>query len=215
MTIPNRALLRSVLAILCIAAAHEPRLSAQSVTATQSDSVHHRNDCRLAVQVLQHGEPAGKWGWALGRIGACGADGGRVIGGVLLARRHEAVRSRALDEIVNGGLGLLDRTLYEAAMEVASDRSAGTAARVQAFRILLSQIDLSSPPTYEDLAEGAPRSIIYDWSPAFGQPLPAGYVNAVLDVATAVVNQNPSTPVYKAAQVVRSAASVAIRRKQL
>ncbi len=36
------------------------------------DSVHHRNNCRLAGQVITTGRPAAHTTWALSYIGACG-----------------------------------------------------------------------------------------------------------------------------------------------
>ena len=41
--------------------------------ASQADpgAVHHRNDCRLAEQILTQGQPAGKRDWALEIIGSC------------------------------------------------------------------------------------------------------------------------------------------------
>jgi hypothetical protein len=108
---------------------------------------------------------------------------------------------------------LLDRTLYESAVEVASDRSAGVAARVQAFRILLSQVDPTSPPTYEELAEGRLSSLVFDWGPAYGEPLPSDFRVRIFAAASEVASQRPPAQVKEAAEVVKTAARLALRGK--
>jgi hypothetical protein len=46
------------------------RLHAQA----NPDSVKHRNECRLALQVLVKGEPARLTGWAINYVRSCGRD---------------------------------------------------------------------------------------------------------------------------------------------
>jgi hypothetical protein len=108
----------TVAGALCAGAMFVTPLRAQdSGSSSPSCPAQARNDCRLAKQVLQTGQPTNKRRWALGRIAGCGGEGGRVIAELLTARRHEVARTRELDEVVSAGLGLLDRKLYESALE--------------------------------------------------------------------------------------------------
>jgi hypothetical protein len=63
------------LAVVMCAASAAP-LSAQRVNAGE---IQHRNNCRLAGQVLTLGQPANRGAWALQYIGSCGEEGGDVI----------------------------------------------------------------------------------------------------------------------------------------
>src|SRR4051812_27376125 len=55
-----------------------------------SDSVHQRNNCRLASQVIRTGHPATHLQWAYSQIPACGSEGGEA----LAARLRELRGSR-------------------------------------------------------------------------------------------------------------------------
>lgn len=105
-----------------------------------ADSVHHRNHCRLAEQVLVAGEPANKRGWALSYIHMCGVEGGRVASTVLMRHRSDVAFHVGLDEVVSAVSSLVDRDLARTALELAADQAAGAAARVQALRVLFSQV---------------------------------------------------------------------------
>ena len=202
------------LGVLAIDAIRPGDLYSQVAIPVQSDSARLPRDCPMASQVLTSGEPATKRSWALRRIGSCGANGGRTVAAILKARRSERSRGRELNQVVEAGLGLLDRTLYNTALEVATDPLAGDAARVQAFRILLSQVNPTSPPAYEELTGERPSSSVFDWGPTHGEPLPAGYRAEVLAAASRVERQNPPTPVAEAARTVAGAARFAIRHQR-
>lgn len=105
-----------------------------------TDSVQHRNNCRLARQVLVHGQPSNKRDWALSYFLTCGAQGGTIVRDVLLRHRADAAFDAELDRLVSAATGLVDGQMASTALQIASDRTAGGAARVQAMRVLYGQI---------------------------------------------------------------------------
>ena len=137
-----------------------------------------------------------------------------MLARMLRTLRSEHARTPELERVVTASLGVLDRTLFEAAVEIARDQGAGHVARIQSFRILLSQVDPTSPPEYEELTAGRLSALHFDWGPTHGEPLPSGYIGIVLNVADSVVSGSSEGDVREAAEVVRSAARIALRRRQ-
>lgn len=207
---PRRVL---CLAVCAIALGALPVHAQHTGGSAQPDTVHLRNACRLAAQVLERGQPANRHEWALSRIAGCGAEGGRALAASLARVRSATSRTQEMELLVGAALGFLDRSVYTTAVDIARDPSAGEVARVQAFRILLSQVRPSSPPTYEELAAGVPGEVMYDWHPTAGEPLPQDFRAEVAATGTSVLAQNPPAAVREAAYAVRIAARTAQRRK--
>jgi hypothetical protein len=111
-----------------------------------ADSVHAHNDCRLAHQVLVHGQPSNKYAWALTVIGDCGSEGADAIAHALGAQRTARTRSAELDDIANVGSMIVDAEVLRAALDLASDETAGEAARVHAIGLIVAQITRSVLP---------------------------------------------------------------------
>lgn len=126
-----------------------------------ADSILHRNNCRLAEQVLLAGHPANRRGWALDYIVTCGAQGGQVLGMLFQRQRAQVTRSAALDAIAEAAVGFVDRSLALAATDIAADVNAGRAARVHAFRVVYSQVLPEALVTYERIT----RSEVVDTRP--------------------------------------------------
>ena len=104
------------------------------------DSILHRNECRLAAQVLTTGQPANKTGWALDLIPLCGATGGSAV--AELVRRHaRATAPSEFEPLVELATQLRDRAVYNAALAVATDTRATEPARIQSIRILAAQLN--------------------------------------------------------------------------
>lgn len=104
------------------------------------DSIKHRNDCRLAVQILTDGHPANKLEWAVKLAPSCGSDGGAGIGAII--RRQASVSDPdAIEHILWPAFHLRDRSVFEAALGVAGSSQATVAARVQAIRVLSAQLN--------------------------------------------------------------------------
>lgn len=156
--------------------------------------VHHRNDCRLAAQILTHGQPANKREWAMSFIRGCGPLGGEAIGH--LFRRHRAAEKRTpeLEEVTLMATRMTDRSIYEAAMEIAQDPTAGTVARVQAIRAIFYQITPGSFAPYEDFVDtdGLPIGIS-TYHARKGEPLPENVFDEIVE-AMQVIQRDASAP---------------------
>jgi hypothetical protein len=134
---------RQVLALLLFLV---PDLSAQE----RASEVTLRNNCRLAVQALVHGQPANKYDWALNVIDDCGTDGASAIAHELRDLRGSNERTPHLEVLVEAALLVRDVDLFRAAMEIAADEQAGEAARVHAISLLTLQVTRQILP-YEAL----------------------------------------------------------------
>lgn len=150
---------------------------------------HHRNECRLANQVLTRGQPANQREWALGIIVTCGPLGGSTIAQLLRDHRTEEEWGEELELVVNLTWPLHDRSIYEAAFEIATDPNAGTAARVQALRVLYYQISPGSRDPYETfLPESMTSHFPAFHGPRVGDPLPKDALQELLIMARAIVD---------------------------
>lgn len=109
-----------------------------------TDSVHLRNDCRLAAQILQSGEPANKREWALGFVPNCGASGVAAIAEKWRANENSN-DSSLLVELRVAAFHLSDRTLFETFLGTAGSSSASSQARIESWRYLLR---FSNPGLY-------------------------------------------------------------------
>ena len=129
---------RSTLVVLavCLCTAISQSLAGQ----VDPDSIKHRNDCRLASQVLTLGQPATREGWALNIIVSCGNEGGVALSRTL-ERYQRSLNPSVMEPIVWAATRLRDASVYETALAMTSDPTASIAARVQAIRILSAQLD--------------------------------------------------------------------------
>lgn len=161
---------------------------------------HHRNDCRLAHQVLTLGQPAKKRAWALSVAPSCGPLGGEALAHILREHRGDVAWTQASEDIVLAATNLIDRSLFETGLHIAADPSAGPVARVQAVRVVYHQFN---PGVYEEyagfvegsslkgLAVGAMR--ISSEPPARAEPLPVGRYDLAEKVMREIVG-DPSAP---------------------
>lgn len=105
-----------------------------------------RNDCRLAQQVLIHGQPANKYDWALSFVENCGTEGATAIASELREFRHLNGRTVHLDQLVEIAQRMIDPELLSAARDIAADEQSGEAARIHAIRLLVAQVaDMDLP----------------------------------------------------------------------
>jgi hypothetical protein len=112
----------------------------------RADEVAHRNDCRLAHQVLVHGQPANKYDWALSFVENCGTEGATALASELREFRHLHGRTVHLDQLVEIAQRMIDPELLSAARDIAADEQAGEAARIHAIRLLVAQVaDMDLP----------------------------------------------------------------------
>lgn len=147
--------------------------------AQDPDAVQHRNECRLAIQVLTHGQPANKRDWALDQVTTCGAAGGQTLARELTRLRAARGNTREFERVVAALAGLQDGAIFRSALSLAADGSAGSAARVNAIRTIFHQLVPSSFVEYDQVVrpEGDDSPALL---PAFssegvpiGAPLPA------------------------------------------
>lgn len=118
-----------IVTFLCFLSLWPLALQAQ----VRSDSVKHRNECRFATQVVETGHPAPHAEWALGYIVACGTRvHGAVLATALRLLRGETDTVKIAPFWRNARF-LRDGALYDAAVEIAGDRSASVPARVFAI----------------------------------------------------------------------------------
>jgi hypothetical protein len=119
-----------------------------------SAAVQHRNDCRLAAQVLRTGEPHTKRDWALGYASSCAGEGPAV-----LAEQWRGFSDPSrVAELVRASGRIRDARLYGALTETAADRSRPTAVRVGAMVVLAKYVDPTSAVWLTDLVP--PDSIV-------------------------------------------------------
>jgi hypothetical protein len=136
---------------------------------------HHRNDCRLAGQVLTLGQPADRRAWALETAPTCGASGGQALAAVLDGQ-HGAADGVELEALVFATSRMRDGSVFQAGLRLGADAGAGDAARAAGWRVALYQLvpgSYAAPVEVEegDFAGGADEAS--SAAPVAGAPLPA------------------------------------------
>lgn len=125
--------------------------------AAQVDSVHLRNQCRLAAQVIATGHPAPQDGWALQTIRSCGMDGADAVASGLRSLRGAAY-GPDMAALFKLTFWFQDARVYAIAADIAQDPAASLPARILAMRTLVWQIEAQplAGGEYSALATGAP-----------------------------------------------------------
>lgn len=155
------------------------------------DAVKRRNNCRLATQVLETGNPAPRLEWAWQYIGICEPEQRAAS---YLSAMQKARVSTDLDVIhraLLSGVHFRDGRLFEELLDIAESRSASVPARVVALVALASISDSLASPHYEDFvgglgAHGLPRGMCsrrqahagaFELGPT---PMPSNYLQRVV-----------------------------------
>lgn len=178
------------------------------------DSIHLRNDCRLAAQVLTTGNPRPRLEWAAQLIPRCPGVGATVAGAL---GRHRAVRDTVLlNWITLGANSVRDRAMLDVGLAVLQDAEASIEARVYASRLLYwllypsagvyygTLVDSDGDGNWPCIAFGASSHLELSQ----GVPLPSDWRERIHAAATAVT-RDPSVP----APVRQSAVCVALRSR--
>lgn len=157
---------------------------------SHADAVKHRNECRLAEQVLTTGHPAPHREWARGYIPSCGLDAWGRTAAAEIDRMRREPESPEMGRAWNGLWLLHDANVFRVLMDIATDRSASEAARKRALLTLNAYVrpnesltgnDFSQPlvpvsprsdPCRRGWASG--RQARYD-----GVPLPPNYASTI------------------------------------
>lgn len=170
--------------VLLAVAACAPRAA---LAQADPDSIHHRNDCRLAAQVVTTGRPHPRLAWATSIMRTC-RDAGGTIAQVFSANRH-STDTAYLDVLTYPAIALRDGVLFETAVAIATDRSASLEARVFAIRTLIWSMypgggigyaDLVDTPGHERNCGGGPSTHTLV---TLGSPMPTNYVSRAKSVA--------------------------------
>lgn len=181
-------------------------LAAQATS--RPDSVQHRNDCRLAGQVLTQGQPANKRPWALAYIELCGVQGGQVLATVLDQNRHTNSLPSYPEDVVMVTSAFHDAAVFRAALDIASDRTAGKVARIQALRVLFYQFSKGQVDPYESFLASDESTYVplTDWGCSVGDPLPPDAAQRTLTVTDRIVESETDADLQAAARKAAGAA---------
>lgn len=191
------------------------------------DTVHDRNNCRLAEQVLTQGTPANKRSWALATIVRCGTTATRVA--LVLADRLPTAAPRDAEEFIGAVSILRDRELAAKALSIAANSAYPIEVRLYGFRILYSQavpgalatngsataapIVVDSTDTSVTARIPAPPSInehVY----LYGAEIPLGDLERIeASVGSLIAAEQNPVLVRRAASVVLAAVSSAVDRR--
>jgi hypothetical protein len=192
--------------IWSLAALRGAPLDAQATS--QPDTVQHRNNCRLAVQVLTTGQPANKRYWALAYASTCGPVGGPALAHALEQNRRSAT-PEALEEVVMVTSEFHDATIFRTALDIARDASSTKAARIQALRVLYYQLGRGRVDPYESFLAAETGEIYLirpDYPCGVGEPLPADAAQQTLRAAEAIEQRETDADLRAAARKVSGAA---------
>jgi hypothetical protein len=174
-------------------------------TAQHPDSVQARNRCRLALQVVETGHPEPHTAWAYERVGLCGPEAGPAVAGAL-RRFRQNQDTTVLDLISTPARYLRDAQIFDAALEIAQDRTASVPARVFAFRTLIQALVPGTMLRYSNLSGGG----CFGLGPHLhqetieGAALPSDYPTRIGAVAAAVASDPQSAPQTRRAAVCTS-----------
>jgi hypothetical protein len=118
------------------------------------DSIKRRNDCRLAAQVIETGNPAPHRDWAWQMIAFC-EPGMRVQAyrtaiHTVRTSTDPVLLARAIRPVA----GFRDGELFRNVLQLAGDRGASAAARAMAFVALAAIADPRAAPDYEAFRSG-------------------------------------------------------------
>lgn len=194
----NREILRraGLLALFLLSGFAAP-LRAQD---EQSAEAHHRNQCRLAAQVLRTGQPAPKREWARNYITTCREEGPAILAENWRTTPADTGQLRYL--VINTGR-LRDERLYSALRAVALDRSRPSLVRIGAMLALGRYVDSHSAVWFSDLRppEGPVRRIplVTSWSTngnqlAGSQPVSGAVARPVLELLEEVAARRETEP---------------------
>lgn len=197
-------------ASIILAAGLSSTAMAQADADAGNARVHHRNNCRLAHQVLVSGQPASKYEWALGYSTGCGALGGEGLATVLPRYRAVAGPGGQLEKVVEAAALLTDGRVFDAALTLAEDREAGVGARVQAIRIVYHQLNTATFQVYEAFVNDPWKTktgyipLVGSEASSIGAPLPKGAMDRAETLLSGIVSDSAAPePVRLAATYLR------------
>lgn len=138
----------SVFLLLAAAVLAAPYAQAQE----NPDSVKHRNECRLAAQIMRTGNPAPHAEWAANYVPFCDpALHAEALSHALLRLRSSTDDSALL--LHWGGAGFVqDPSVFDAVIAVARDGAASLSSRLWALRTLAKYLDPEGQYTIQSMS---------------------------------------------------------------
>lgn len=136
MTTTSRRALVSLVTLLIVCGTSGAE--AQGAGPVRRTEVGRRNDCRLAAQVLEAGEPATKYDWALDAIGWCHDQGGAALAA---AWASPPTDRRRLGRLVHETERLADRRTADALIRIAQSGAQPRRTRFAALAVLANYVD--------------------------------------------------------------------------
>ena len=172
-------------------------------------SIQHRNDCRLAAQVVSTGQPASKTEFGFFMIGNCGNEGIQAFAGGIVNMKS-SVDTVFLAYLSQQARYYRDGGIFAAALSVAGDPTASEPARVYALLTMQGIIRTRSANTYAEATSdidvnGSPKctrlTIDYSHQPVRPgvTPLPADYEEQARALAYRLQADASAPPLVRAA----------------
>lgn len=185
----------------------------------QAARVRHRNECRLAAQVLDTGDPATRRAWAILRAPGCPEQGPRVLASQWRLVPQEGA---TLDDLTRASMRIHDGRLFSELVRIVRDASRPGQVRVAAMLVLTKYVNRSSavwltdliPPDtirYIPTANGSTTHQSYHEGAV---PLPESYSLQMLDVLRSMDANRSSQPreVWYAAAMLRKRLEAGLHR---
>ena len=193
------------------------------------DSIQRRNDCRLAEQVLLHGQSQTKHTWALRVFPSCEDAAGHISVTLLNRMGADAQFDSAF---ISAASSRIDPLVARRAAELASDASRSEAVRVNSLRLLYAQAEPESPLSYSELTRPltlitedssatrvtrrlpAPSEFVIDRGPTYGPGLDAVLADQLAGMMN-TVRESENTPPAVRTAATRVAEVLRTRARQL
>lgn len=206
-------------AAVCVAGLGAVPLRGQD--ADRSLAVRHRNECRLAAQVVSTGHPRTKAEWAKDYLLNCEEDAPPVLAGLW---RDLPADTGRVEWLVAISSRIRDGRIYDQARTVALDRSRPDVVRVGAMIVLAQYADpyagyslavLAPPP--EPVRRVLRPTVGSTYGVQLRGPIPiTGPVDdAVRTLLAQVAETDPSRPVWYAAGSMAHALGSEVRRSEV
>lgn len=174
--------------------------------------VQRRNDCRLAGQIVETGQPHTKKEWAEALIEACPVEGPPIFAPKWLTVPDDTV---AVETLLHQSARLLDARIYAQLRRTVQDRSRPSVVRVGAMLVLARYVDPHNAAWFNGVAppEGPITRVLVPLGSALhpsvipgASPLPASLRDEVLELldrVAAAQQVEPRTVWYAAAALAK------------
>lgn len=192
-----------LVAMLFLVAAVVPSAAQENEHASQ---VRHRNECRLAAQVLTAGAPDLKKPWARSRIGSCAPE--YAVPALVTWWQVRSSDVSDLGELHEASRRVRDRRIYEVARAAVEDEARPALARIAALGVLAGYVEeeITLVLPFLEPVPALPGRWTSVWTRDNhalqvngGQPLPSTAARTIVDLAHRLT-RDASEPVRETAR---------------